>query len=284
VSLQPAPEIAFALLSLGFLGVSDFLYKWGQRWELRGAPFMLLQNLAYLPTAFALTYIRGELYWTVPLLLGLLNGALAFAAFLFVLLAMRSGEAVVLTPIVRLNFTVTAALAISLLGEQLTSTKAAALMLAALAVLAAGGWRAGGERRGFWLALAAMCLFGMIGWFYKLAIDYGAPPAGMTLFQSIGVFCIAVPFALQQRERLPRSGVPLWLPLVCGVLTSCSYVAFAVAMTHGEAIVVAPIAQLSFVLTGVLAVLILKERLTVRKAASVVMAVVSVLLFANAQG
>ena len=284
MSLYPAPEIVFALLSLGFLGVSDFLYRWGQRWELRGGPFMLLQNLAYLPTAFTLAYFRGELVWTTPLLFGLLNGLLAFMGFLFLLMAFRRGEALALAPVVRLNFAVTAALTITLLGEHVNSLKAFALLLAALAVIAVGGGvgPGRGDRYSFWLAVGAMTMLGSIGFFYKVAINLGAAPAAMALCQSIGVFFVALPFALQQRQPLPRSGGSLWVPLVCGMLTACSYVALAVAMTHGDAVVVAPISQLSFVLTGLLAVVVLKERLTLRKALGVGFAVLSVLLFAGA--
>ena len=39
------PEIIFALFSLGLLGTSDFLYKWGQRYDLRSGPFMLVRSL-----------------------------------------------------------------------------------------------------------------------------------------------------------------------------------------------------------------------------------------------
>ena len=96
-----------------------------------------------------------------------------------------------------------------------------------------------------------MTMLGLIGFFYKIAINHGAAPAAMTLCQSIGVFFVALPFAVQQRQPLPRGGGSLWLPLVCGMLTACSYVALAVAMTHGDAVVVAPISQLSFVLTRI---------------------------------
>lgn len=277
------PEVLFALISLGLLGVSDFLYKWGQRWELRAAPFMLIQNAAYVPSALALAGWRGDLAWAPGLLFGLGNGLLAFTAFLFLLLAMRRGEAVALVPIVRLNFAVTAALTVALLGESLTWAKGGALALAALAVLAGGSGMAaaGGDRRSLLLALSAMCLFGLIGLFYKLALRHGAPPAAITAAQGMGVTLAAVPFALWRRDPLPRRGPPLWLPLLCGVLTSASYVSLAVAFTHGEAVVVAPIAQLSFVLTGLLAVLFLGERLTPRKAAGVLFAALAVALFAR---
>ncbi|MEK6710906.1 MAG: DMT family transporter [Nitrospinota bacterium] len=277
------PEIAFALLSLGLLGLNDFLYKWGQRWDLRGGPFMLLQNFAYVPNALALAWWRGDLAWSPGLLYGALNGFLAFTAFLFLLVAMRRGEAVALVPIVRLNFAVTAALTVSLLGESLTWTKGAALVLAALAVLAGGSGvlAAGGGRRSLLLALSAMCLFGVIGLFYKLALRAGAPPAAITVAQGMGVTLAAVPFAIWRGDPLPRPGPAMWVPLACGVLTSSSYVALAVAFTHGEAVVVAPIAQLSFVLTGLLAVAFLGERMTPRKGAGVLFAALAVVLFAR---
>ncbi len=277
-------EVVFALLSLGFLGVNDFLYRWGQRWELRSAPFMFLQNMAYLPNAFGLAWYREEIVWNAGLAFGFVNGILAFTAFLFVLLALRRGEAVALVPIIRLNFAVTAALTIFFLGESVNLVKGAALVLAALAVLAGGSgvMASVGDRRSVLLAVGAMCMFGVIGLFYKLGLELGAKPAMLTAAQSVGVFCMATPFALLQKDPLPRRGVPLWLPFVCGVLTSSSYVAIAVGFTYGEAVVVAPIAQLSFVLTGMLAVVFLKERLTTRKGLGVVCAVGSVLLFAFA--
>lgn len=75
-------DIVFALFALGLLGLNDFLYKWGQRWELRSGPFMLVQNLAFIPTAFLAAHIRGELFWTPSLLLGYLNGLVAFTSTL----------------------------------------------------------------------------------------------------------------------------------------------------------------------------------------------------------
>ena len=275
------PEIIFALFSLGFLGTSDFLYKWGHRWDLRAGPFMLVQNFAYMPTAFGLAWFRGEILWSQGLWLGFLNGFLAFGAFLFILLAMRKGEAVTLIPIVRLNFAVTAILTIAIIGEEITLIKGAALALAALAVLAGGSGilSGGGDRGALTLAASAMCLFGCIGLFYKIGLGMGAAPAAMTVAQSIGVFCSTLPFFILMRDPLPRSGGALWIPLVCGVLTSSSYVSLAVGFTYGDAVVVAPIAQLSFVLTGLLAVLFLKERLSFRKGMGVGFAVLSVLLF-----
>mgnify|MGYP005821784643 CR=1 FL=1 len=153
-------EVFFALFSLGFLGVSDFLYKWGQRFELRGASFMLLQNIAYIPTAIALAVYRQELDFSVGLGYGFLNGMLAFVAFLLLLKSLKHGDALALVPVVRLNFAVTAALTVSFLGEQLNWVKGAALGLAALAILANGAGYASvaRQRNPFFMALIAETL------------------------------------------------------------------------------------------------------------------------------
>jgi drug/metabolite transporter (DMT)-like permease len=280
------PEIIFALLSMCFLGTSDFLYKWGQKWDLRGGPFMLVQNFAYMPTAFLLAYFRSDLIWSLGLWFGLLNGVLAFTAFLFILLALRHGEAVSLIPIVRLSFAITALLTITLIGEEVNLIKGLALLLAGSAVLVGGGrifsGQGQGQRRSLFLAVAAMFLFGFIGLFIKLGLGMGATPAAMTLAQSIGVFCMALPFSIYSGDSLPRRGGALWVPLICGVLTSSSYVSLSVGFTYGDAVVIAPIVQLSFVLTGALAIIFLGERLSVRKSLGVVCAVVSILIFATA--
>jgi len=71
---------------------------------------------------------------------------------------------------------------------------------------------------------------------------------------------------------------------VCGVLTSISYVALATAFTYGDAVVVAPIAQLSFVLTALLAILFLGERPGGRKILGLGAAVMAVSIFGFAGG
>lgn len=277
------PEIAYALVSLTCLGVSDFLYRWGHRYALKGAPFMLLQNFAYIPTALGMALFRDELSFSVALGYGILNGLLAFSGFLLLLYALRLGEAVSLVPIVRLNFVVTSLLTIYFVGESLNLNKAIAIGLAVCAIVAGGARVAAVARRrqALLMAVGALLCFGFIGLFYKLGLRAGATPTAMVVAQSLGTFALALPFAVWSRERLPRRGIPLWLPLFCGVLLSASYVALSIAFTYGEAVVVAPIAQLSFVLTGVLAVILLKEQLTPRKLIAVGCASLAVFVFAQ---
>jgi len=276
------PEFLFALISLTCLGLSDFFYRYGQRFGLKPGPFMLLQNVAYIVTAVSLGATHGDLVFHPSLAYGLANGVMAFLAFLFILLALKDGEATALVPIVRLNFAVTGLLTVALLGEQLSAARIIAALLAAIAIILMGsGVRAAArDRRPLAFAIGAMLLFGVIGLFYKFALRDGATPGAMVVAQSIGVFLMAVPFALYRREPIAWRGPRLLVPLLCGVLTATSYVALANAFTTGDAVVVAPIAQLSFVFTAVLAMLFLGERLGFRKLTGLFIAIVAVLVFA----
>ena len=196
-------------------------------------------------------------------------------------MAMRRGEAVALIPIVRLNFAITAILTITLINEEISFVKGGALVLAALAVLSGGSGilSSGGDRKSLVLACSAMCLFGFLGLFIKLGLRLGAAPSAMTLAQSIGVSCSALPFFFWKPDPLPHRGGALWIPLACGVLTSSSYLSLSVGFTYGDAVVIAPIAQLSFVLTGLMAILFLGERLSPRKGMGVIFAIMAVLAF-----
>jgi len=280
------PQIPLALTCLACLGVSDFLYRFGQRYGLKPGPFMMIQNLAYIATALAISSMLGELQFSSALGLGLINGIMAFLAFLFILLALKEGEATALVPIIRLNFAVTGMLTVVFLAEPLTGPRIVAVCLVAVAILLMGpGVKAAlGSMRPLAFALGAMMLFGFIGLLYKLALRAGATPGAMVFAQSLGVFIMALPYAIYRKEKFEFSGGRFWIPVVCGVLTSISYVALATAFTYGDAVVVAPIAQLSFVLTALLAMLFLGERPGPRKLLGLGAAVTAVSIFGFAGG
>ena len=89
-----APAIIFALFSLFSLGCSDFLYKLSHKWDVKPSTFMLFQNFSFLPAAFAVAFFREELIWNDFLILGFMNGFMAFLAFLFVLFSLKKTGAI----------------------------------------------------------------------------------------------------------------------------------------------------------------------------------------------
>ena len=110
---------------------------------------------------------------------------------------------------------------------------------------------------------------------------FGAFPSGMIAAQTFGVFTLTIPYVFIRREKLPKKRLALIIPFVCGILTFASYLSLSFELVYGEAIVVTPIAQLSFVFTGILSILFFKERLTLKKGLGILFAVfaVSILSF-----
>jgi len=249
---------------------------------------MLFQNFAYIATAFSLGVFRDELLISSGLVYGVLNGWLAFIAFLFVLLALARGEVTSLVPLIRLNFAVTGLLTVVFLGEQLTVVRSIALLVCAAAIVSIG-WTSTGtvtDRKAVLYAVIAMLSFGLIGLLYKLGLAAGASPTAMVLTQSLGVLSLAAPFAFFRRREFKwdRSSVVgrISVPLACGVLTASSYVALATAFTYGDAVVVAPIAQLGFVVAIILSMVFLGETLSRNKLTGIVLAIVGIALFTEA--
>lgn len=276
------PEIFYALICLVCLGLSDFLYRFGQRYDLRPAPFMLLQNLAYICCACLFGVFNQQLSWNTGLIYGVANGWLAFFAFLFVLLALARGEIIRLVPLIRLNFAITAALTIVFLGESINLSRIIGLALCAAAILTIGASRrqSRSDRIATLFAVGAMLSFGLMGLLFKLGLGAGATPGAMVLAQSLGVFSLALPFAIYRRQQFVLHGGKLWIPICCGTLTALSYIALATAFTHGDAVVVAPIAQLSFVLAVSLSVIFLGERLSLNKVSGILFATGGIVILA----
>tara|TARA_Y100000588_G_C14209710_1_gene906188 strand:+ start:70 stop:909 length:840 start_codon:yes stop_codon:yes gene_type:complete len=274
------PAIFFALFSLFSLGCSDFLYKLSHKWDVKPSTFMLFQNLTILPAAFGVVFFRGEFIWNDFLILGLVNGFMAFLAFLFVLFSLKETGAISVVTIIRLNFIITSILAIMFLSEHLTNYKAFAIFLSVISILSIGFDRFifPKEKKSFFYAFLSMCLFGLIGFFIKLSLGFGAFPSGMIAAQTFGVFTFTIPYAFIRREKLPKKRLALIIPFVCGILTFASYLSLSFALLYGEAIVITPIVQLSFVFTAILSILFFKERLTLKKGLGILFAVFAVFI------
>ena len=274
------PAIFFALFSLFSLGCSDFLYKLSHKWDVKPSTFMLFQNLTILPAAFGVVFFRGEFIWNDFLILGLVNGFMAFLAFLFVLFSLKETGAISVVTIIRLNFIITSILAITFLNEHLTIYKALAIFLCVISILSIGFNRfiLHDEKISFFYAFLSMFLFGLIGFFIKLSLLFGAFPSGMIAAQTFGVFTLTVPYVLIRREKLPKKKLSLIIPFICGILTFASYLSLSFALVYGEAIVVTPIAQLSFVFTGLLSILFFRERLTLKKGLGILFAILAVFI------
>jgi drug/metabolite transporter (DMT)-like permease len=219
---------------------------------------------------FVLLFDFGRENWEVTVLWGLISGVLSVTANILLVEAMTSQDAGVCSTIYRLNLVVVALGAFLLLGESLTYWKIGGILLAVVAVflfLGSNGERAHAMlRKGIYLAVSAALLRAGMGLSYKQAFLEGADRSGLITLNGFLWIVGGIGYTLLREKGVGFTNGKSWgYGLLSGLLI-CGIVFFmALALQYGEAGVVLPIAQMSFLGTFVLGAFFLKESLSRRK-------------------
>ncbi len=202
--------------------------------------------------------------------------------------AMERQSAGVCSTIYRLNMILVVLGATLFLGETLSILQWTGILLAVLAVLAFlpgkqdAGAADGVRKTGFYLVLAAAVLRAGMGLSYKYGFLQDADRNGVTLINSLFWIGGGILYALLRERQLHLPGRKLLLYGVFSGLLVAGIVFFMAASLHlGNAGIVLPIAQMSFLGTLLLSVLILKERIDVMKIAAVLCGAGAILLLIN---
>jgi transporter family protein len=266
-------------------GVSDFIYKRAQDRGIVLETYLLVETLPFSALALITGALLGDLYIDrVTVLYGLLFGVISFLAIFSFVTSLHKGEAGVNTLIFRLNFVFTALLAILFLGEPPTPQKALGLLLAISAIgavtLLQRTGRPGSPPRALAFSALAMAFFALLNLVFKIGVSKGGNVGWMIPFGAASwAGCCLVVIARRRDFRFPRNNW-VFLPWTGG-LKSLAFVALLYALQRGEASVVVPIAQLSFLVTVLLATFILKEPLTGSKVLGLLLAVGAILVFSR---
>ncbi len=288
-----SPGVGFALASLIFAGVNDFIFK-KQSSDGSGRGAYLAVVGAVWFTVFALAALAsGAPAAEAPappgsttLARGLAAGLLSASANYLLIGSLRTVGAAVGATIYRMNMVAAAAVGVVFLGEPLGAAKLTgfALASAALLLFAAGSGSSRGcvVESGLILAFAASLLRAAMGISYKLAAEAGVHGAWFLAIQGL-VWLVAGSAGAVFRgggsclsAALIRRGVISGL-LVCGIVYF-----FRRALEFGEASVVIPIAQMSFVITALISRFALGERLDRHKIAALCLSAVAFALLGGA--
>jgi len=273
-----------------FFGVGDLLYKRG---AVAGAPahqFLMVQAWVFLPSVVLYGVATGSLAFVSGSLWGALAGFFAYAGFYNFAHSLRHGSISVNAPIFRLSFVITAALAVLLLAEPLTSWKLAGIALALAAVwllLAAPEAQPAGAPRNLCAplvrVLVATAAVGIANFLHKLGVAAGATPASLVVAQA----CVVVPLSTGFAAAVDRGVRPARTALRHAPLAAFALaLAFAFlveGLQRGEASVVVPIAQMGFVVTALAGFAFLGERFTARKGIGLVAALAALASLAAAR-
>jgi drug/metabolite transporter (DMT)-like permease len=280
-------EIAYALAALVCYGLGDFIYKRAASAGIAAEHFLMGQAWFFCPTVISYAWITGTLDFNLPALWGGLAGLFLLIGFFYYVRSLRSGAVSIVAPVFRLNFLVTAALAIGWLGEPATASKTAGFALALIA-----GWLLLGEpqpggvtdptgaRRALFQVIVATVAMGAANFCHKLGLVGGATPETLLAAQAT-LFCGLVTimsYAMNGTVRLP-AGVAIHSGTAAVVLIA-AFLFLLHSMRHGEASVVVPISQMGFGVAAVLGIVFFEEAVTGRKIAGLCAAAAALLVLA----
>lgn len=279
------PYILLALVAMLLVGIADFTYGRAVRKGITPGTMTCSQACFFVPATGLWAALQGVYAWTAPTLLGAAAGFFLFLGFWAFMRSVSLGQASVSTPIYRISFVVTALVAILFLGETMTLRKGAGFLLAGASIFLLSDFGPGAaalsrERPASlaW-ALAAMLSVGLLNVVYKLGAMAGVAPA--MFLHSQGTFFILIAFTYagisQGGPRFSRAG---WAH--SSVTAACflaGLMALLAAFREGEASVVTPISQLSFVVSALMAALWMGEHFSARKVAGLALAAATILAF-----
>jgi drug/metabolite transporter (DMT)-like permease len=281
-------SIIYAIGAMVCYGFSDFVYKQATTAGIRAEHLLMVQGWFFFPLVILYALATHSLVLDPTALWGSLAGAFIFIGFYYFIRSLTIGSVSTNASIFRLNLIVTVLLVVALLGESLTPSKTAGLVLALLATWLLVGAGATADRRpdDAWnrsLAQVAVATFafGAANFFHTIGLRHGAVPETLAVAQGAlfaPLATVVVYFA--DRELRPPLNTLKYSATTAIILVGATiFLLRGVAI--GQATVLVPMTQMGFVIAALLGIFILHEHLTVRKATGLVMALAALTALAR---
>ncbi|MCU7892046.1 MAG: DMT family transporter [Candidatus Thiodiazotropha sp. (ex Ustalcina ferruginea)] len=280
-------SIVFALLSLLFAGLNDVVFKrYSSKDRSRGMivfgiglVWLLLQSLTiilddgrFLPDTVTLGY-------------GLTAGIILALSNILLIEGLTQTDVSVGSTIYRLNTIGVVLLSVMFLQEPLGWLKMAGISSGVLAVLLLMHQSHAVEMGRMvtlyvWLVVLASLLRAIYGVISKVGLNQGADTDSMLLVAALCWVIGGALYALLREGRFRLTRKKTAYALVSGLLVYLIVNFLLAAIARGEASVVIPIANLSFIAALLISVVLGMERLSVKKLTAVLCAIGSIWLLA----
>jgi uncharacterized membrane protein len=265
-------------------GASDLIYKRAAAAGIRSGDFLMSQAWIFCPGVTLYAWLTGTLDPHLNALWGVAAGSFLFVALYNFTQSLHGGAVSTNAPIFRLNFTVTAALAILILGEPLTPAKFIALGCALVAVwlllAEAGAERGKSDIRALARVLIATLMMALTNFLYKVGLQHGVLPETMVAEQAWAFCSLATVFGLASARGFQVPSGAWGYAALTALALFGAFVLLMHALLRGPASILVPIAQMSFVITALVGIAMFGERLDVRKSFGLAIAAVALILFA----
>lgn len=276
--------VVFALCCLACAACNDFVFKLFTRVERSKGQFVTLVGILWFLTLVWLPRDPAN-DWKMTLLWGGISGFLSLTSNILLIEAMARQSAGLCSTIFRLNMVLVVLGATFILNEKLTGLQWVGIGLAILAVLAFIPRKSGSEAAkkagmiGFGMVLLAAFLRAGMGLSYKYGFLHGADQNGVAVVNSFFWIFGGLLYAfLVERNFKKPDKLLLGYGTLSGVLVAGIVFFMAGSLKLGNASIVLPIAQMSFLGTLLLSVLFLKEKVDILKIIAVLSGTAAILL------
>jgi len=272
-------SIAYAVVAMVCYGVSDFVYKRAAGEGIRANHFLMVQAWFFCPLVILYALVTRSFVPDWAALWGSLAGAFVFIGFYFFIRSLASGSVSTNASIFRLNFVVTALLAIALLGETVTPAKVVGLTLALAATWLLLGTpgsapiRDDSTRQSLIEVGIATLAFGASNFFHTVGLRHGAVPETLVVAQAALFMPLATAVVYVGERSLRPPPTSFKYGAIAAVVLLGATVCLLRSVARGQASALVPITQMGFVVAALLGIVVLRESVSLRKGVGLAAAV-----------
>ena len=272
-------SVAFAVAAMVCYGVGDFIYKQAAAAGIQADHFLMAQGWFFLPLVILYALATGTLIPDPAALWGSVAGIFAFTGFYYFVRSLAAGSVSTNAPIFRMNFIVTALLVIVLLGEPMTPAKITGLAFAMVATWLLVGTKHADDhipsnrrRRALAEVAVATIAFGASNFFHTVGLRHNAVPETLVVAQAAAFMPLATFVVYFADRRFLPPPATFKYGAAAAIVLLAAIILLLRGVAGGQASVLVPIAQMSFIIAAPLGIFILSERITVRKTIGLVSA------------
>lgn len=280
--------VSLALFSLFFNACNDTVFKkYAVKTRSRG---MMIAGAGLIWTIWQCLYLElfssGISTDTITVKFGILAGIILVLANILLLESLSHLQISLATTIYRLNTIGVVILSYLLLGEDVGFIKLTAIALGVLSVLLLydPSQRKAQQHLYFLfllMVIAASVLRASYGVVSKLAINNGAGIVEMIPYTSVCWIAGGLFYAALIEKRIRLTGKKVIYMLISGTLIFLTVTSLLLAISMGEASVVIPIANCSFIVALCFSVLLKLERMSSVKFSAIIIAMLSIFLLSR---
>lgn len=260
-------------------GIFEIVYRLAHKTGMHEGTYMVTQTGTVFLCLAAYSSSIGFAISPALVLLAIVSGIVGMMTGWSHIYAIGRGPVAVTSSMRKLGFIVTALLALIFLNETLNAQRVAGLLIASTALLIIG-WAPGAHNRPHPAIFISLVGVGVMTFFHKIAATAGISITVFLMIQS-GTAHIASHVACLQSGGYKPNKRLIGFAMLSGGMISLSMTFGMYALRHGDAIVIAPILQLGFLIAAPISFLLFKEPITQHKLVGLSVGTLAIVLFAT---